>query len=128
MNHPDPTSRRSFMGAAALAALLPWGSVAQAADGRLYVIAELIAKSGQEDTLRSGLVRAAQAAPKEAGCISYDLLEDDARPGRFLTFEYWTDEAALTAHLTSPAMKAAGPRLAKIQEAPFALTRLKRLV
>ena len=29
-------------------------------------------------------------------------------PGRFLTFETWTDQAALHAHMKTPAIRAAG--------------------
>lgn len=115
-------------GAATLATLLPWAQVARAADGSLYVIAELVAKTGHEATLRDALVGFAKSAPKEAGCLSYRLLEDSKRPGRFLTYETWTGEAALKAHLTSPAMAAAGPTLTKILDKPFALTELKLLV
>lgn len=115
-------------GAATLATLLPWAQVAHAADGSLYVVAELVAKVGHEDTLRDALKKFAASAPTEAVCVSYRLLEDTKRAGRFLTYETWTSEAALKTHLSSPAMKAAGPTLAKILAKPFALTELKLLV
>ena len=121
-------NRRAVLTLGAIAALIPWASVAKAADGKLYVIAELEAKVGQEAGLRTALAAFAEGAPKEAGCLGYQLLEDEARPGRFLTYETWTDAAALAAHLGSPAMKDAAPTLMKILDKPFALTRLRRLV
>ena len=129
-----PGRRAVVTGAAvlALSALLPpdlWAATLSAApDGTLYVIAELVAAPGHEETLRGALTTAARAAPGEPGCVSYHLLEDNERLGRFLTVETWASEAALTAHLTSPAMKKAGPMLATILARPFALTRLHRLV
>ncbi len=129
MTKTSPISRRGTIFAlAAIAAAIPWANVAQAADGKLYVIAELVARDGQEATLRAALISAAKAAPSEVGCISYELLQDRAKPGRFLTYETWTDAAALTAHLTSPQMKAAAPMLAKILAQPFAITKLQRLI
>jgi quinol monooxygenase YgiN len=50
------------------------------------------------------------SARKEPGCKHYSLLEDRKQAGRFLTFETWTDQAAIEAHMTTPAMKAAGKR------------------
>lgn len=113
---------------AGVAAMLPWGQVAYAQDGSLFVIAELVAKKGQEATLRDALVPFAKGATREQGCLSYHLHEDIEHPGRFYTYESWTNEADLAAHLSSPAMKAARPTLGKLLAKPFAITRLRRLV
>jgi quinol monooxygenase YgiN len=122
-------SRRAMLAGAAALSLLPWASAARAAeDGKLYVVAELVAKPGQEKTLRDALVAFAPTVPSEPGCISYQLFEDRKRPGRFLTEEIWADEASLMAHLVTPKMKAAAPQLAQILAQPFALTELTRLV
>jgi quinol monooxygenase YgiN len=48
-------------------------------------------------------------ARKEPGCKHDSLLEDQKRPGRFLAFETWADQAALDAHMKTPALEAAGP-------------------
>ena len=122
------STRRSVLALATIAAALPWATVSRAAEGRLHVIAELVAKPGGEETLRSALVGFAKSAPQETGCISYRLLEDQAKPGRFLTYEEWASDGALMAHLTSPAMVAARPRLAAILAQPFMLTKLTLLV
>ena len=122
------SNRRSVLAMAAIAAAIPWASVSQAAEGRLHVIAELVATPGNEEMLRHALIGFAKGAPKEPGCLSYRLLEDQAKPGRFLTYEEWASDSALMAHLTSPAMKAALPTLTKILAQPFALTKLTLLV
>jgi quinol monooxygenase YgiN len=58
-------------------------------------------------------------ARKEPGCKRTSLLEDRKQAGRFLTFETWADQAAIEAHMTTPAIKAAGPMLVPILAKPF---------
>jgi quinol monooxygenase YgiN len=90
-----------------------------ASNGNLYVIAELVAKPDQVEALRSILVPFVEGARKEPGCMHYALLEDNKQPGRFLTFETWANEDALKAHMTTPAIKAAGPKLEPVLAKPF---------
>ena len=122
------TNRRTMLSLTALAAAMPWATIAEAADGKLYVVAELVAKPGQEKALRDALVPFARKVPGEPGCFSYHLHEDLEAPGRFLTYEIWKDAAALAAHFQTPAMKAAGPALKQILAKPLGLTKLKLLV
>jgi quinol monooxygenase YgiN len=51
--------------------------------------------------------------------LSCGRLEDRKRPGRFVTFERWTNQAALDGHMKTPAIQAAGPKLAPILAQPF---------
>ena len=90
----------------------------------LNVIATLIAKPGYEAELRNFLQAGLPGFQAEPGCIAYALMADNARPGRILSYETWTDEAALTAHLQSPAMIAAGPKLKEMLAEPMDLIRL----
>jgi quinol monooxygenase YgiN len=69
----------------------------------LFIIATMTAKPGQADALRELLLPAVDAFRQEDGCLAYTLLEDRNAPGRFVTYETWRDEAALKAHMTSPA-------------------------
>ena len=123
------TDRRTFvrtasMGAAA-AAFMPIASASAADDDALYVIAELVAKPEKAEDLRKLLVEFVAGARKEPGCKHYSLLEDRKQPGRFLTFETWTDQAALEAHMHTPAMAAAAPMLVPILAKPFTQEFLK---
>jgi quinol monooxygenase YgiN len=90
-----------------------------ASTGSLYVIAELVAKPDQVEALRSILVPFVEGARKEPGCIHYSLLEDTKQAGRFLTFETWANEDALKAHMITPEIKAAGPKLEPVLAKPF---------
>jgi quinol monooxygenase YgiN len=89
-------------------------------DTGYYVIAEINAKTGSESALRDLLVPFARASRKEQGCLVYTLMEVIAEPGRFLTFERWTDKAALEAHMVTPQIKAIVPKLEPFLARPFA--------
>jgi quinol monooxygenase YgiN len=90
----------------------------------LNVIAILKAKAGQETALQDFLQAALPGFQAEPGCIAYALMRDHAQPGRFLSYETWTDEAALEVHLHTPTMVAAGPKLAQMLAAPMELIKL----
>lgn len=80
----------------------------------LYVVATMVSREGKADALRDALLPAVEAFRLEDGCLSYALLEDHVRPGRFMTFERWRDRAALDAHMQSAAMKALAPRIPEL--------------
>jgi len=114
--------RRTLIRSAAVGtAIAAFASVAAeaAANGNYYVIAELVSKPDQADALRAILVPFVEGARKEPGCMHYSLLEDVKQPGRFLTFETWVNEDALKAHMVTPEIKAAGPKLEPILSKPF---------
>lgn len=90
-----------------------------AANGNYYVIAELVSKPDQADALRAIMVPFVAGARKEPGCLHYSLLEDLKQPGRFLTFETWANEEALKAHMVTPEIKAAVPKLEPVLAKPF---------
>lgn len=127
----QPIDRRLLLQAAALSPVLATALIgpASAADGtdKLTVMAELVAKSGQADALRDIMVPFAAGARHEPGCELYVLMEDREAPGRFLTYEIWTSPAALDAHMQTPEIKAAGPKLANILAKPFTQAKLKTL-
>lgn len=93
----------------------------------LNVIAILKARPGQEVALRDFLHAALPTFQAEPGCIAYALMVDNAQPGRIVSYETWTDEAALEVHLHTPTMVAAGPKLAEMLVAPMELIKLTAL-
>ena len=66
---------------------------------RISVVAQLRAKSGHEDEVRSMLEKLVQPSQKEAGCLTYHVLEDRHYPGSFFTYEEWKSEDDLDEHL-----------------------------
>jgi quinol monooxygenase YgiN len=114
--------RRALIRSAAVgSAVAAFASAAAeaASNGNYYVIAELVAKPDKADALRELLVPFVAGARKEPGCMHYSLLEDAKQPGRFLTFETWANEDALKAHMVTPEIQAAGPKLEPILAKPF---------
>lgn len=115
--------RRAFVTAAAVGgaavAVLAASSAIAAGQSGYFVIAEIVAKKGKEDDLRALMVPFAEGAAKEPGCIGYTLLEVIAEPGRFLTFERWTDKKALEGHMVTPEIKAIVPKLEPLLLKPF---------
>jgi len=114
--------RRVLLGSAAAGSIVAaFGSTVTeaAANGNYYVIAELVSKPDQADALRAILVPFVAGARKEPGCMHYSLLEDVKQPGRFLTFETWANEDALKAHMVTPEIKAAVPKLEPVLAKPF---------
>ena len=65
-----------------------------------FDFAEIVAKPGSADALRALLVPFAEKSRHEPGCKLYTLLEVELEPGHFLTYERWTDKAALQVHMT----------------------------
>ena len=80
----------------------------------LQIVATLEAKSAGADELRSLLIPAVTAFRAEPGCNAYVLLEDRKQAGRFMTYETWSDEAALAQHMKSAAMKALAPKMKEL--------------
>jgi len=114
--------RRAFVGAAlgsVAAAVLTASSVQAAGQSGYFVIAEIVSKKEKADELRALLVPFAEKSAKEPGCLVYTLMEVIGEPGRFLTFERWTDKAALDAHMVTPDIKAIVPKLEPVLAKPF---------
>ena len=66
---------------------------------KISVVAQLRARTGKEDEVRSLLSGLVGPSQKEPGCIKYNILEDAHYPGSFFTYEEWESEADLDKHL-----------------------------
>jgi len=122
-NTMSDMDRRAFVGAAAVgsvaAAVLAASSAMAAGQSGYFVIAEIVSKKDKADELRALLVPFAELSAKEPGCLVYTLMEVIGEPGRFLTFERWTDKAALGVHMTTPHIKEIVPKLEPVLAKPF---------
>lgn len=115
--------RRTLMQAgAAGAAITVLATAAEAAPAEgLFVIAEIVAAPGKADEMRALLTAFTDKARAEPGCKSYTLLEVQGEPGRFLTFEKWTDKTALDAHMSTPDIKDLVPKVTPLLAKPFTI-------
>ena len=64
------------------------------------------AVSGHEDELEGQLGKLVGPTRRETGCLIYELNRDPERPGRFMFFEKFRDQAALDEHIASPYFQA----------------------
>ena len=88
------------------------------------VVAILKAHPGAEQEVHQLLQAALPKFQAEPGCLAYTLLVDKEDACRFLSYETWTDEAALQAHFVAPTMSAATPKLKTLLAAPMELIKL----
>lgn len=115
--------RRLFVASAAmsgLAATVLASSTAEAAgdNSGYFVIAEIVSKKEKAAELRALLVPFSEISAKEPGCLTYVLMEVIGEPGRFLTYERWTNKAALDAHMVTKDIKEIVPKLEPILAKP----------
>ncbi|WP_019904809.1 putative quinol monooxygenase [Methylobacterium sp. 77] len=64
----------------------------------ITIVAEATAKPGHEAAIRAALDACARLSRAEPGNVVYQPLEEVERPGRFLVYEIWRDEAAIAVH------------------------------
>jgi quinol monooxygenase YgiN len=89
----------------------------------LRVVARIVARPDKIDELRSLLTGLIEPTRKEAGCITYELLQNRVDATDFTFVEEWDDDAALDAHLASPHISNA---LAKVPELLAAAPDIRR--
>jgi len=80
----------------------------------IRVVAHLYAKPEKVDELKAMLLGLLEPTRKEAGCIVYELHQNTADPSEFTFIEEWESDAALDAHLQSPHLQAAFPRVPEL--------------
>lgn len=65
----------------------------------VHVVARIVAKAGTEAAMRELLLTLIEPTRREAGCISYRLLESVENPTEFVFIEEWIDDSAIDAHM-----------------------------
>jgi quinol monooxygenase YgiN len=77
----------------------------------LHVVARIVALPGKEDEFKALAVNLVELSRKEAGCIKYELLQNQSDSTDFTFVEEWVSDAALDAHLATPHFLAAAAKL-----------------
>src|ERR1035438_7439847 len=70
------------------------------------VVAHITARPETLAAVREVLVGFTEPTRKEAGCISYELLQDNGDPCQFTFVEEWVSDEALDIHLQTPHLSA----------------------
>ncbi len=76
---------------------------------KLVIVARIEANAGQESLVRTALSKLIEPTLKEAGCIQYDLHQDNDDPAQFMFYEIWENRELWQNHLKSPHILANGP-------------------
>jgi len=87
-------------------------------ENRLRVVARMVANPGDVDEVRSILAGLVGPTRAESGCVTYELLQNNADPTDFTFVEEWEGDAALDAHLSTPHIQDAMTRLPALLAAP----------
>ncbi|MBV6471582.1 antibiotic biosynthesis monooxygenase [Nitrospirales bacterium NOB] len=89
--------------------------------GAVRVVARVLAKQNKVEELHAILRGLFGPTRREAGCLSYELLRNEADPTDFTFIETWSSRAAMEAHLTRPHVRQAAMRLPELAAAPLDL-------
>lgn len=84
----------------------------------ITVVAHIRARAGEEDALRRVLLALIEPTRREAGCVQYDLHEENGKPGHFVFYESWASKRALDQHLASQHLSAGLPRISELCSQP----------
>lgn len=95
--------------------------------GLLTVVATMRAKEGKVDELRALLESLVAPTLAEGPCTVYALHQGIADPREFAFFELWTDQAALDAHLATPHLQEAVPKLADLLDGDLVIRPMSRI-
>jgi quinol monooxygenase YgiN len=67
----------------------------------IRIVARVIALPDKIETVKAVLIELLEPTRKEAGCIKYELLQNQSDPTDFTFVEEWTDNGAIDTHLLS---------------------------
>lgn len=67
----------------------------------LTIVARIEAKQDCSDLVKTELMKLIEPTRKEAGCIQYDLHQDNENPAVFLFYETWESRELWQQHMNS---------------------------
>jgi len=93
----------------------------------VHVVAHFNARPETAEAVREVVTGFIEPTRKEAGCISYVLVRNDADPLEFTFVEEWASNAALDVHLQTPHLTHGAAKLAGLLAKPGDIRRYTRL-
>ncbi len=94
----------------------------------LRVVARTVARPDKVEELKSVLVGLVAPTRQEAGCILYELIQNQEDPTDFVFVEEWESEAALQAHFETAHFKEAISQLDALLAMPGDIRRYRVVV
>ena len=68
---------------------------------KLTIVAHIRAKSNQIDLVKAELLKLIEITRAEAGCLNYDLHQDNDNPAVFLFYENWESRELWQQHMSN---------------------------
>jgi quinol monooxygenase YgiN len=96
-------------------------------DMPVRVIAQAWARPGREAEVRAALVEIAEPSRADPGCLMWEAYDDPQEPRRFVTVELWADQAAFTAHMATPHVRAIIARAEALLAVPPEIRSFRRI-
>ncbi len=84
----------------------------------VMLIAKNTLKPGTEQDFLALAREMTAKTRREAGCISYELVQDQADPLVYFFIEKYADQNAVQAHRETPHFKALVPKIAELRQKP----------
>ncbi|MCL1066135.1 antibiotic biosynthesis monooxygenase [Shewanella olleyana] len=66
---------------------------------KLTIVANIIAKADKVELVKTELLKLIEITRAEAGCISYDLHQDNENPAHFMFYENWETRELWQTHM-----------------------------
>lgn len=73
---------------------------------KLTIVAQIKANPDAIDLVKSELLKLIDITRSEAGCINYDLHQDNDNPAHFLFYESWQSRDLWQTHMSAPHLAA----------------------
>jgi len=75
---------------------------------RLTIVASIIARPDRIDLVKAELEKLVDITRSEAGCLQYDLHQDNDNPAHFLFYENWDSRELWQQHMNAPHLREYG--------------------
>ncbi|ABE56074.1 Antibiotic biosynthesis monooxygenase [Shewanella denitrificans OS217] len=72
---------------------------------QLTIVANIIAKADKVELVKAELFKLIAPTRKEAGCINYQLHQDNANPAHFMFYETWQNRESWQTHMGQQHLK-----------------------
>lgn len=79
---------------------------------KLTIVAHINAQSDKVDLVKQALERLVPVTRSEAGCLQYDLHQDNENPSHFMFYENWESRELWQAHMNADHLKEYGTAVA----------------
>lgn len=73
---------------------------------KITITGNILAKADKVELVKSELLKLIETTRSEAGCLQYDLHQDNENPAYFMFFENWESRELWQTHMNAPHLAA----------------------